>query len=126
MCKSEVVNAALPLFAAPGQLTRRPPPLTPKRSHVALCAWGRERQDQLERAWWEEKAELSAGPAEQGAGGRFSDAKQEPESGHTSWQVPESAEPADLCAKMAEAWEDPKSRHLSPCAHCIVYSTYQS
>ncbi|CAL5218604.1 g301 [Coccomyxa viridis] len=47
----------------------------------------RERQDQLERAWWEEKAELSAGPAEQGAGGRFSDTKQEPESGHTSWQA---------------------------------------
>ena len=51
----------------------------------------RERQDQLERAWWEEKAELSAGPAEQGAGGRFSDSKQEPESGHTSWQVADSA-----------------------------------
>lgn len=53
----------------------------------AAAARCRERQDQLERAWWEEKAELSAGPAEQGGGGRFSDSAQEPESGHTSWQV---------------------------------------
>ena len=52
-----------------------------------VCACAREAQDRLERAWWEEKAELSAGPAEQGAGGRFSDAAQEPESGHTSWQA---------------------------------------
>lgn len=51
----------------------------------------RERQDQLERAWWEEKAELSAGPAEQGGGGRFSDSQQEPESGHTSWQVADTS-----------------------------------
>ena len=53
----------------------------------ATAACCRERQDQLERAWWEEKAELSAGPAEQGGGGHFSDSAQEPESGHTSWQV---------------------------------------
>ncbi|CAK0736412.1 hypothetical protein CVIRNUC_000742 [Coccomyxa viridis] len=50
-------------------------------------ACAREAQERLARAWWEEKAELSAGPAEQGAGGRFSDAPQEPESGHTSWQA---------------------------------------
>ena len=31
-----------------------------------LC---RKRQDELERTWWEEEAELSAGPAEQGKGG---------------------------------------------------------
>ena len=60
-------------------------------SDMAMYMCCRERQDQLERAWWEEKAELSAGPAEQGAGGRFSDSKQEPESGHTSWQVADSA-----------------------------------
>ena len=58
-----------------------------EQSYMCSYTCCRERQDQLERAWWEEKAELSAGPAEQGEGGRFSNLKQEPESGHTSWQV---------------------------------------
>ena len=69
-------------------------------SDMAMCMCCRERQDQLERAWWEEKAELSAGPAEQGAGGRFSDTKQEPESGHTSWQV---ANNASFCVRLGMA-----------------------
>lgn len=43
--------------------------------------------DQLERAWWEEEAELSVGPAEQGQGGIYSDTQIEDEGGHTSWQV---------------------------------------
>jgi len=47
-----------------------------------LC---RERLDQLERAWWEEEAELSAGPTERGGGGHYSDA--EADAGSTSWQV---------------------------------------
>jgi hypothetical protein len=41
--------------------------------------------DELERAWWEEEADLSAGPAEQGQGGRYSDRADE--AGPTSWQV---------------------------------------
>ena len=57
------------------------------KSPSQLRACAREAQERLERAWWEEKAELSAGPAEQGTGGRFSDSAQEPESGHTSWQA---------------------------------------
>lgn len=49
-----------------------------------LC---RKRQDELERKWWEEEAELSAGPAEQGKGGHYSDREAEDEAGHTSWQA---------------------------------------
>ena len=45
----------------------------------------RDRLDELERAWWEEEAELSAGPAEQGQGGRYTDRADE--GGPTSWQA---------------------------------------
>lgn len=52
------------------------------------CPLGcRERLDQLERAWWEEEAALSTGPAEQGQGGSYSDTNAEEEGGSSSWQV---------------------------------------
>ncbi len=56
----------------------------PHGSYIHAC---RERLDQLERAWWEEEAELSTGPAEQGQGGTISDPSPEEEAGPSDWQV---------------------------------------
>ncbi|CAL8470099.1 g9641 [Coccomyxa elongata] len=55
--------------------------------NVALEKAYRERLDQLERAWWEEEAELSTGPAEQGQGGTISDISPEEEAGPSDWQA---------------------------------------